>query len=116
MAFIDPYELATSGQNLTNTFTLASNGILVDVFITDLPDIEVPIEGGGAGIIPGQEWPQPETKKVTRKKICVIATIDGKKYEECLIVEDKPNLKVGDISVDVTETDTKPKINIRINL
>ena len=115
MSFIDPYELATCGQNLSNTFTLASNGVLVDVFITDLPDIEVPIEGGG-GIIPGQEWPQPETKTVTRKKICVVATIDGKKYEECLIVEDKPNLKIGDIDVDVTDTDTKPKINIRINL
>ena len=116
MAFIDPYELATFGQNLTNTFTLASNGVLVDVFIVDLPDIEVPIEVGGGGIIPGQEWPQPETKTVTRKKIYVVATIDGKKYEESLIVEDKPNLKIENINVDVIDTDTKPKINIRIDL
>lgn len=117
MAFIDPYELATFGQNMSNTFTLASNGVLVDVFIVDLPDVVIPgIEyGDTGGIIPGQEWPQEETT-ITRKKICVIATIDGKKYEQCLIVEDQPNLKVGDIDVDVTDTDTSPKIKITLNL
>ena len=113
--FIDPYEVATCGQNLTNTFTLASNGILIDVFVIDLPEIEVPVEGGG-GIIPGQEWPQPETRKVSRKKICVIATIDGKKYEQCVVVEDMPNLKVEDIDVDVNTDDEKPKIKVSINL
>lgn len=112
--FIDPYEVATCGQNLTNTFTLASNGILIDVFVIDLPEVEVPVEGGG--IIPGQEWPPTETKKVSRKKICVVATIDGKKYEQCVIVEDMPNLKVGDIDVEVTQTEDKPKIKVSINL
>jgi len=114
-SYIDPYEVATVGQNLTNTFTLASNGILVDIFIVDLPDVEVPVEGGG-GIIPGQEWPQEETKRVTRKKICVVATIDGKKYEQCLIVEDQPNLKVEDVDVEINQEEEKPKIKVSINL
>jgi hypothetical protein len=115
MSFIDPYEVATCGQNLTNTFTLASNGILVDIFVIDLPDIEVPIEIGG-GIIPGQEWPPEEKKVITRKKICVVATIDGKKYEQCIVVEDKPELKVDDIEVDVNTDEEKPKIKVSINL
>jgi len=113
-SFIDPYEVATCGQNLTNTFTLASNGILVDVFIFDLPDVVVPPDTGG-GIIPGQEWPQEE-KTIKRKKICVVATIDGKKYEQCVVVEDMPNLKVEDIGVDVNTDDEKPKIKVSINL
>ena len=113
--FIDPYEVATCGQNLTNTFTLASNGILIDVYVIDLPEIEVPGDVGG-GIIPGQEWPQPETKKVSRKKICVVATIDGKKYEQCVIVEDMPTLKVDDIKVEVNPTDAKPEIKVSIKL
>lgn len=114
MSLINPYQIATMGQNSRNTFTLATNGILVDVFIVDLPDIEVPIDTGG-GIIPGQEWPQEETK-ITRKKICVIATIDGVKHEKCIIVEDQPNLKVNDINVDVTDIDTKPKIKISFDI
>lgn len=115
MSVIDPYELATFGQNMTNTFTLGSNGVLVDIFITDLPDIVIPIEIYGGGIIPGQEWPQ-EIKTITRKKIHVVATINGEKYEETIIIEDRPNLKVSDIDVYVSDIDTKPKIKIRIEL
>ena len=37
-------------------------------------------------------------------------------YKECLIVKDKPNLKVGDVVVDITNTDDTPKITIIVNL
>ena len=113
MSLIDTYQIATCGQNLTNTFTLASNGILIDIFIEELAPITVPSEGGG-GIIPGQEWPKEEKKKVTRKRITVIANVGGIDYKETIVVEDEPNLTVDNVSVDVQPTDTKPIITISI--
>jgi hypothetical protein len=113
MSLIDTYQIATCGQNLTNTFTLASNGILVDVFIEDLPSIIFPSDAG-AGIIPGQEWPSDDKKEITRKKITVIATIKGVEYKETIIVEDEPNLTVDNVTVDVQSTDSKPIITISI--
>lgn len=106
----DTYQIATSGQNSIDTFTLASNGILVGVEIIDLPDVIIP---GGPAIDGGT--PRPE-EKITRKKICVTATINGKKYEECLIVENKPDLSVKDIDVEVLNQDTKPKIKISFDI
>jgi len=77
MSLIDTYQLATSGQNYIGSNTLASNGILFDIRIIDLlPDVV----GGGA-----QEY--PEAKSTSRKEICVVATIDGTEYKECLIVK-----------------------------
>lgn len=115
MSLIDTYQIATIGQNLTNTFTLASNGILVDVFIQDLPDIILPPNTGG-GLIPGQDWlgTEEEKKKITRKQITVIATIKGVEYKETIIVEDEPSLTVDNVSVDVQPTDSKPIITISI--
>lgn len=115
MSLHNPYHIATMGQNSRNTFTLASNGILVDVYIEDLPPIIIPIDKGGSGIIPGQEWPPvEEEKKITRKKITVTATIAGKDYKESIIVEDMPNLNIDNIKVDITDSDIKPKITIKI--
>ena len=113
MSLHDPYQIATVGQNSRNTFTLASNGILVDVFIDDIPQVEVPDFGGG--IIPGQEWPPIDDKKKKEfKRITVIATIDDKKYKETKIVQDEPNLRVEDVDVDIQRTDTQPIIRISV--
>ena len=43
-----------------------------------------------------------------------VATIDGKKYEQCIVVEDKPELKVDDIEVDVNTDEEKPKTTTKI--
>ena len=112
MSLIDPYQIATCGQNSQNTFTLASNGILVDVFIDDLPPVVV-IPPSHGGIMPGQEWPREE-EIIQRKKITVVATVDGKKYTETLIVEDMPNLSVKNVGVNVLPNDDKPIITISI--
>ena len=115
MSLIDTYQIATIGQNSRNTFTLASNGILVDVEIVDLPPIVVPpqeiVGGGGDTAWPGQK----EVKKKYRKKIIVTATINGVKYKEEKIVEDKPKLTVKDVDVNVTEgTSKRPIIEINV--
>ena len=113
MSLHDPYQIATVGQNSRNTFTLASNGILVDVFIEDVPVTEIPDFGGG--IIPGQEWPPIDDKKKKEfKRITVIATIDDKEYRETKIVQDEPNLRVQDVNVGIKQTDTQPVITISL--
>jgi hypothetical protein len=115
MSLIDTYQIATIGQNSYNTFTLASNGILVDVEIVDLPPIvvppvEEPISGGGVST-----WTGKEERKKTRKKIIVTATINGVKYKQEKIVEDKPKLSIKDVDVNVTESKSKRPI-IEINV
>jgi len=118
MSLIDTYQIATVGQNSRNTFTLASNGILVDVVITDLPDITIPSigeGGGGSTSFLGHDG-QKEVIKKHRKKITVTATIAGVKYTETKIVEDKPKLQIKDIDVNVTESkNKKPTIKIIVN-
>jgi len=116
MSFHDTFHIATMGQNSRNTFTLASNGILVDIFIEDLPPIFIPPIDTGGGILPGQEHPSTNEsdKEICRKKITVVATIKGKKFTQSTIVEDCVDLTVKNVDVDVNLTDTKPVITIKI--
>ncbi len=118
MSLISPYQIATCGQNSENTFTLASNGILIGIYIEDIPIPEIPpTDVGGGGIIPGQEYPPTNEsgKEICKKRITVIATIKGKKYTESIEVETCVDLKVNDVDVDVSLTDTQPIITIKIN-
>lgn len=104
---VDTYEIATIGQNLSNTFTLASNGILIDIQIEDL----------APAIIPGKgKAPYDKPEEVDRKKITVTVTLNNTKYVESVIVEDKPELTVDNVSVDVQETQNKPKIRISFDM
>lgn len=107
MSLIDTYQLATGGQNFKDTFTLASNGILIDVTITPLPPIPIRPPGGSTGV-------QYKKKEIDRKKITVVVHYEGKKYKETKIVYDKPNLKVEDVDVEVSPTQDKPKVKITI--
>lgn len=108
MGLIDTYQLATSGQNFVDTFTLASNGILLEVIIEDI--IETPFNNlGGISVPTSGSYEQTIKKKVT-----VIATINNIKYTESLMVENKPNLKIEDIEVNVIQDVSKPKIKINI--
>lgn len=107
---VDTYEIATIGQNLSNTFTLASNGILIDILIEDL--VPALPKRGKAPSGPGYK----KEEEITRKKITVTVTLNGSEYKESIIVEDKPELKVEDVNVEVQETADKPKIRISFNL
>ena len=109
MSFHDTYHIATCGQNSLNTFTLASNGILVDVFITDLPPLPSTQGGRRSG-----GTPVDKKEEKSRKQVTVIATIGGKKYKESIVVEDKPKLTVKNIKVDINTENTVPKIKIII--
>lgn len=121
---IDTYQLATGGQNSLDTYTLASNGILVRISIEILP----PISGGGGFLVKGigknlrkkerekyteRKDKEPE-KEIERRKITVCATIDGREFCETLIVLDKPDVTINDINVDIIETDKEPKIKITV--
>jgi len=109
MSLIDTYQLATGGQNFVDTFTLASNGILIDIQVTPIPPIP-PIPPGPPGF-DGTGFGKKEEKE--RKKITVTVTMEnGKKYTEEIIVEDKPTLTAKDVNVDVQPTDDKPIIRI----
>lgn len=108
---VDTYEIATMGQNLSNTFTLASNGILIDIQIEDLAPV-IPVRKGASPT--GVDYKEDE--EIQRKKITVTVTLDGKKYTESVIVEDKPELKVEDVNVEVTPTQEKPKITISFDI
>ena len=132
---IDTYHLATGGQNSFDTYTLASNGILVSVLIEDItppPAIDIPI-GSGGFLIKGitknlrkkerdkyndrrDKKHDEKEKETSRKKVTVCATIDGREFCETLIVLDKPNLTVKDINVDVTPTENEPKIKITVTI
>jgi len=112
MSLIDTYHIATGGQNFSDTFTFASNGILISVEVQPLPPIpipDIPRRGGGSLSLPPT---QTHKKEIDRKKIIVTAIINGKKYIETVIVENKPKLKASDVKVEVTDKDTKPKITI----
>ena len=117
MSFIDPYQLATGGQNSRNTFTLASNGILVDVEIFDIPPIILPPTEVPAGSSGGStDWmPSVKNRKISRKKIVVTATINGVQYKQEKIVENKPKLSIKDVGVNVIENKNgKPIIEINV--
>lgn len=110
MSLIDTYQLATCGQNLTNTFTLASNGILVDVTIEDVV-IPIPTLPPGANI----PYPYPsQPKEEIKKRITVIATINNIEYKESILIDNIPNLTIDDVEVDILDIDIKPKITIKI--
>lgn len=108
MSLHDPYQIATMGQNSRNTFTLSTNGILVDVFIEDLPPIIVPtqVDDGSGGMT-------TDFKEIPRKKIKVVANIGGIDYEEVKIVEGIPNISIEDLDISILNVD-KPKISITL--
>lgn len=97
MGLIDTYQIATMGQNYIGSYTLATNGILIDVRIEDagpLDDIQ-------------------RKDDVVRKKVSVVVTIDGVQYTESIIVEGRADLSVDDVKVNVG-MDDKPTIGIEI--
>jgi hypothetical protein len=126
---IDTYQLATGGQNLSDTYTLASNGILVRVYIDVLPS-DNPYLNVGGYLVKGigknlrkkerQKYDERKEheheKEVDRRKITVCATIDGREFCETLIVLDKPKLTIDDIKVDVLTSEKEPKIKITVTI
>jgi len=114
MSHIDTYQIATGGQNLIDTFTLASNGILLRVEVTP---VTPPVTGVGGSFLDVVPYPiKKERKECVTKKITVTATIDGKKYIEEVVVECKPTLKAKDVKVEVSQKEDKPKIKISFDL
>lgn len=105
MSFIDTYLLATGGQNFRDTFSLAVNGVLVRVIIEDIPSTQ--FLGGG---IPSS----PEKEKEKKKKVTVIATIEGIEYTKTVIVNNRPNLSIKDIKIEIREVKKKPNIRVKI--
>lgn len=113
MSLIDTYQIATGGQNSIDTFTLASNGILLKIEVTPV----IPSRPGGGSYPSHIPYPiEKEREDCILKKIKVTATIDGKEYIEEVIVECKPKLKAKDVKVEVNKEEDKPKIKISFDL
>lgn len=110
MSLIDTYQLATLGQNLINTFTLASNGILLDITIEPISSPLLTKKHGGVSphIITYDE------KEEDFKKVTVTAYIKGEKYTETIIVKGHPTISVKDLNIDVNKSIKKPVIKITL--
>lgn len=105
---VDTYEIATMGQNLSNTFTLASNGILVDV-VVDFIEVVVPSPATGFAE-PIQGDPFYEEKKGF-KRITVTAVIDGNTYIDTALTDDL-DIKIEDINVTINRDQPKPSVTV----
>lgn len=104
---VDPYEIATMGQNSSNTYTLASNGILVGVIFTDIEVVVPPISTGFAE--PWYLGEEPETKKFRR--ITVTAVINGNTYTDSALTDDM-YVSIDDIEVTINRDQPKPSISV----
>jgi len=129
MSLIDTYQLATCGQNFYDTFTMASNGILIRIRIEPYPPIGPVIPPGAiGGYLPNgtglslrkkhrnkyRDDNKEEEEEVELKRITVTATINKIDYVETIIVENTPSLTVKNVKVDVNTSGDKPKITITI--
>jgi hypothetical protein len=102
MSLIDTYQLATCGQNLTDTFTLASNGILISIKV------------GGPSPATISAFIPTTAKIEDVREITVVVTIDGTDYTETKVVTDRPSIKASDVKVGVDRSNKVPKITIQI--
>ena len=104
---VDTYEIATMGQNLSNTFTLASNGILVDVVI-DLIEVTVPTTSTG---VDGIYYSDEDVKKKQLKRITATAVIDGITYTDVALT-DNIDITINDIEVIINKDQPKPIVSV----
>jgi len=125
MSLIDTYHIATMGQNSINTFTLASNGILIFVTIEPEPPTPEPEDRPSiGGFLPNglarnvrkktreKRKDQQQEEECPKQKITVTAIIGGKEYIETITVECRPELSIDDVDVQINEIETRPKIKI----
>jgi hypothetical protein len=112
MGLINTYDLATDGHNSIETYTKATKGLQYQITIEDI----ITPPGGGPGdytqYIPGEK-PKEEKKK---KKITVTAYVGGIEYKEYLIVEDRPNLTIKDVGVEINKVLSESTVKIKIRL
>ena len=113
VATIDTYDFATMGYN-DGPFAIATLGWL-DIEIFEIPDEDIDDGGGGgAAAAPDVTYEKEPDKKKKKYKIRVTATIDGEKYVEEKYVTQMKKPEVSDVSVDVVNEGTKPKLNIKL--
>lgn len=115
---IDTFELATGGQLNTNTFTLASNGVLVQVKITDetviIPDDRF---GGGSGFGPSRSKRRkykrkPQFERHSVKRVEATVTIDGIKYTDVKYIKTDIDITANNVVITIDKEQDKPKVNI----
>ena len=104
---VDTYEIATMGQNLSNTFTLASNGILVDVVIDIIEVVVPPVSTGFAEPF----YVDEEPKKKTFKRITVTAIINGNTFMDTALTDDL-DVTIDDIEVVINRDQPKPSVSV----
>jgi len=106
---VDTYQIATIGQNATNTLTFSTNGIVVEIIIQDDEQI---IPGGYSD--PPQGGPQEDQTEKT-KTVVVRVTIGDRTYTKTKTVTTGKKITVQDVNVEVIQSQDKPTIKIKVD-
>ena len=102
---VDPLNILTMGLISGDPLNLITDG-----FVTAIIEEEI-IEGGGSGDFgqPWDAWSNQKNRK--KKKITARVFIDGKEYEESVIVDDL-TVNVKDVRLELSKQLNEIKINI----
>lgn len=129
---LDPYNIATMGQNSANPLTIVSNGFITEIFIEVVPPEEVPdktiIDFGigrptslrtstrgrkkrASDDSKDKDWEEDEEIEIYR--IIAKVTIDNKEYVDIAYVR-SPEVTVDDINVRISEDGPLNEIKVKV--
>jgi len=105
---VDPLNILTMGLISGDPLNLITDGFVTAIIEEEI--IEVEGDGGGA-VDPLEPWNPWSTQKKKKKKITARVFIDGKEYEESVIVDDL-TVNVKDVRLELSKQLNEIKINI----
>jgi hypothetical protein len=130
---LDPYNIATMGQNSANTLTIASNGIITEIFIEIIPPEEVPDDAvidfgvGAPGSLrttrrgrkrrasddPEKDEEYEEEDDCEIYRIIAKVTIQDKEYVDIAYAR-CPEVTVDDVNVNIVEDKKLNEIKVKV--
>jgi len=106
---VDPLNILTMGLISGDPLNLITDGFVTAIIEEEIVEVE---EGIGSGAVdPLEPWNPWSTQKKKKKKITARVFIDGKEYEESVIVDDL-TVNVKDVRLELSKQLNEIKINI----